>query len=140
MSYKETYKWDPDAGKAMAILTDTKTGKTFLGEAICHPDDKQQMSEYTGLDIADMRARLNILRDIRDSEIKPQIKIIKHLYYNMKTNKLYNPKSYEARMVRRQYHILQEDLKNINNLIHEQSIYIKHRGNYRPMTQADKNE
>lgn len=129
MSYKETYKWNPETGEAMAILTDTKTGKTFLGEAICHPDDKQYMSEYTGIDIADMRARLNILRDIRDSEIKPQLKIMKHLYCNMKTNKLYNPKSYEARMVRRQYHFLQGNLKTIQDLINEYKTYIKSRGN-----------
>lgn len=128
MSYKETYKWDPETGKAMAILTDTNTGKTFLGEAICHPDDKEYMSEYTGIDIADMRARLNILRDIRDSDIKPQLKVVKHLYCNMKTSKLYNPKSYEAKIVRRQYYFLQKDLKTIQDLINEYKTYIKSRG------------
>ena len=129
MSYKETYKWNPETGEAMAILTDTKTGKTFLGEAICHPGDREHMSEYTGIDIADMRARLNILRDIRDSEIKPQLKTMKHLYCNMKTNKLYNPRSYEARMVRRQYYFLQGNLKTIQDLINEYKTYIKSRGN-----------
>ena len=129
MSYKETYKWDPETGKAVAIITDTKTNNTFIGHAICHPDDREYMSEYTGIDIADMRARLNILRNIRDTEIKPQLKVVKHLYCNMKTSKLYNPKSYEAKIIRRQYYFLQKDLKTMQDLIDEYKTYIKSRGN-----------
>lgn len=129
MSYKETYKWNPETGEAMAILTDPKTNNTFIGHATCHPDDREYMSEYTGIDIADMRARLSILRNIRDAEIKPQLKVVKHLYCNMKTSKLYNPKSYEARMVRRQYYFLQRDLKTMQDLIDEYKTYIKSRGN-----------
>ena len=138
MSLKESYNWNKETGEALVTIVDTKTGKTFSGKAICHPDDKEYMSEYRGLDIADMRARINMLRDIRDSEIKPQLKVIKHLYCNMKTNKLYNPKSYEARAVRRQYHILQENLKIIQDLIQENKTYIKNRGN--TINKSGKNE
>ena len=65
------------------------------------------------------RVVLQFLRNIRDNELIPQVKILKHLYSNMKTSKQFNPKSYEATMIRRQLHILEGQLNNLKEQIRE---------------------
>ena len=124
MSYKESYKWDPEEGSAIVKIED-KNGYVFIGSAQCHPDDKEHMSEYLGLEIAEIRARLNMLRHIRDNETIPALRVIEHVFNNMKTSKQFNPKSYEARMIRRQINILKADLKAIKTIIKDYNDYIK---------------
>ena len=72
----------------------------FTGVAYCHPDDLDFASERTGLFIAESRAIIKVLIFQRDHEIKPALATLNHLYSNMRTSKYYNPKSYEAKMIR----------------------------------------
>ena len=124
MSHKETYKWDPEEGSAI-VKIENKDGYIFMGSAHCHPDDKEHMSEHIGLEIAEIRARLNMLRHIRDNETIPALRAMEHVFSNMKTSKQFNPKSYEARMVRRQVNILKGDLAAIKSMISHYKSYIK---------------
>jgi hypothetical protein len=71
-------------------------------------------SERTGCYIAETRAVIRVLRYQRDHEIKPTLAAFNHLYSNMKTSKYYNPKSYEAKMLRRQIRSLENELAAVN--------------------------
>ena len=122
MKNNESYKWDPEEGSALYKIE--MDNNVFYGSARCHPDDESIKSEKIGLEIAEIRARLNILRYLRDSEYKPQLKILKHLQSNMMTSKKYNKKSYEARMLWRQINILENDLRSIKEMIKSCNKYI----------------
>ena len=99
--------------------------KTISASAFCHPDDKEFYSEAVGTSIAAMRLAIVILRDMRDNEIIPQIKILKHLYTNISAGKDFNPKDRATRLIRRQYYSLRTDLKIINEMIEDQKNSIK---------------
>lgn len=86
----------------------------FTDMARCHPDDMDFASERTGCYIAETRAVIRVLRYQRDHEIKPTLAAFNHLYSNMKTSKHYNPKSYEAKMLRRQIRSLENELAAVN--------------------------
>ena len=60
--------------------------------------------------IAEARAEINFLQHIRDNELKPALKVLKHLYDNMTTSNYFNQHSYEARMLRRQIRIKENEL------------------------------
>ena len=100
-------------------------GYRFVGEANCHPDDEDFESERVGLTIAEARANIKVLRHMRDCEIKPQLKILNHLYSNMRTSKNYNPISYEAKMLRSQIRTIEKELATINNAIADEQKFIK---------------
>ena len=89
----------------------------FEGQAKCHPDDMDMMSEYTGLAIAQIRATLKYYRHLRDNELVPQIKTIKQLYYAMNRSKKFNPKSYENIMLQRHLQNLENDLTVVKEII-----------------------
>lgn len=90
-------------------------GMTFTGLAHCHPDDLDYASERTGCYIAETRAIIKVLTFQRDYEIKPVLTALKHLYSNMRTSKHYNPKSYEAKMLRSQIRVYENDLVAVSN-------------------------
>ena len=64
-----------------------KFGKIYVGQAVCHPDDRDMVNEMTGAALAQMRAELSLLRDLRDSEIIPELKAIRRIYNNLKKYK-----------------------------------------------------
>lgn len=97
-----------------AICTIQYKNQTFIGKAVCHPDDLDFESERTGLFIAETRAIIQGLRFQRECEIKPALNVLYHLYGNMATSKNFNPKSYEAKMIRSQIKVLENDLAAIN--------------------------
>lgn len=112
---KREYSFDSNIGVSICTLYDTKF--TSQGIAICHDDDKAFMSERTGLQIAEARAEINMLKMIRDYELTPALIALQHLQTNMTTSKHYNPKSYEARMLRRQVNIKQNEIKAVQQEI-----------------------
>lgn len=111
MSYKTNYSYSGGNAK----FTINYHGQIFVGTAKCHPEDSDFESARVGLTIAESRANIQVLRHIRDCELKPQLKILNHLYMNMKTSKYYNPKSYEANMLRSQIRALEKELAAIHN-------------------------
>ena len=85
-------------GSAVCIII--YNGYRFVGEATCHPDDLDFESERVGLTIAEARANLKVLRHMRDCEIKPQLKILNHLFSNIQSSTHFNNYSYETKMIR----------------------------------------
>ena len=120
---KENTEYNYMDGFAVYIIT--YNDYRFVGEAICHPDDKDFESARVGLTIAEARANIKVLRHMRDCEVKPQLKILNHLLSNMKTSKSYNPISYEAKMLRSQIRTIEKELATINNAIADEQKFIK---------------
>ena len=108
-----------------AMCTINYKGLTFMGTATCHEDDRDFMSERVGLSIAECRANIKLLSFIREHEIKPQLKILNHLYSNMRNSKRYNPISYEASMLRSQIRAIENELTTINNAVADERKYLK---------------
>lgn len=111
--YKVDYAYDKQYGWARCLMY--YDGMAFEGGAKCHPDDMDFESERVGLTIAEARATKKVLRFIRDHELRPQLKILNHLYNNMRTSTYYNPISYEAKMLRSQIRAIEKELAAINN-------------------------
>lgn len=114
-----TYCWNPEAGYAKCILY--YKDLEFIGESHCHIEDRDMMSKLMGQNIAETRATLKILRFIRDHELRPQLNILNQLYYNMKNSKKFNNKSYEAKMLYKQIHLVEKNL----NLVKEELNNVK---------------
>ena len=95
------------------------------GQAKCHPDDMDFESERVGMTIAESRANIKVLMFMRDYEVKPQLKILNHLYSNIKTSKHYNPNSYEAKMIRSQIRAIEKELATINNALADERKFLK---------------
>lgn len=89
--------WDNETG--IATTTIIYNNKKFIGQAKCHPEDKDMQSSWTGTAISEFRASILVLQHIRDNELRPQLKCLKQLYYSMNRSKHFNPKSYEAKML-----------------------------------------
>ena len=103
----------------------TYKGYNFLGLAECHNDDMDFANERVGLTIAEARAVIKVLRFMRDTELVPQIKILKHLYSNIETSQFHNPKSHESRRIRSQIRALERALESVNNAIADEKKFIK---------------
>lgn len=117
MKKEPTFLWDEETGVAICVLTDGK--KEFTGMAMCDEADREFQSEKTGCQIALYRAELAYLKHVRDNEIKPAIKTLKHLYYTMKQSTHFNENSYENKMVWKSIYRQQFDLDVINKMIVE---------------------
>ena len=120
---KENTEYGYVDGSAVYVIT--YNGYRFVGEATCHPDDLDFESERVGLTIAEARANIKVLRHMRDCEVKPQLKILKHLYDNMRSSTHHNSYSYEAKMMRSQIHVIERELATINNAIADEQKFIK---------------
>lgn len=112
---KPLFTWDPEAGVATCTLTDKD--KTFIGTAICAPDDIDMMSEKTGCQIAQWRAELNFYIHIRDNELKPQIQVLNHLLSTVSQRYDFNSKSHDAKMMYSLYRQKENDLAVIKDMI-----------------------
>ena len=115
MKQEPIFNWDPDEGVASCIIK--YKNQTFCGVAMCHEEDKDMMSEKTGMEIAYRRATIDYLRYVRDMELKPALKALKQLYYTMKHSTHFNPKSYENSKLQRHIRMYEFDLETINELI-----------------------
>lgn len=114
---KRLYDFDPVDG--IAHVTFIIGDKEFRGTAICHEQDKDMMSEKTGLYLAEQRATIAYLQDARDNDIKPKLQMLEHIYDGFQQSKYFNEKSYESRFIRRQIRFLENDLTTINETLAE---------------------
>ena len=115
MKQEPIFNWDPEEGVASCIIK--YKNQTFCGVAVCHKEDKDMMSEKTGMEIAYRRATIDYLKYVRDMELKPALKALKQLYYTMKHSTHFNPKSYENSKLQRHIRMYEFDLETINELI-----------------------
>ncbi len=115
MKQEPIFNWDPEEGVASCIIK--YKNQTFCGVAMCHEEDKDMMSEKTGMEIAYRRATIDYLKYVRDMELKPALKALKQLYYTMKHSTHFNPESYENSKLQRHIRMYEFDLETINELI-----------------------
>ena len=137
---KKTFKFE--AGHATCVTV--YKHKTFIGEAHCHPDDADFESERVGSYIADIRSDIEVLKYMRDYELRPAYNCLNHILCSMKRSKLYNEKSYESKFIRRQLHRIQNQLTAVNNEIATLrltlKVYIKDKEEFYQKIRKDKNK
>ena len=126
------YDWSEDLGIMHCIIPYKTTNGIWIegdGSACCHPDDECFKSQLTGGIIAEYRAEIDVLRQLRDMQVKPGIAALEHLLSTMQQSPKYNDNSYEARRIKRELKNYYLDLRDIANLIqdlqHSLSEYIK---------------
>lgn len=112
---KKIFNWNPQSGVATCILTYKNI--TFKGEAMCHPDDLDFLSQYTGSYIAELRAEIKMWQHIRLNNIKSKIDILKCLLANLDYSTKTNIHSYEYKMIKKQKEELQKELQEVDNII-----------------------
>lgn len=106
----------------------TINNKTYIGKAICHPNDLY--SKRVGDRLAYHRAAVAYLRDIRDFTVE-QIKALKHLKSIYDQSNKVNKDSYEYKVLLRQIQMYQESLedlrKEIKDVKEDDITYVKER-------------
>lgn len=123
---KEKYKnlefvFDEEDGSTCCkMLYDNKR---FVSFAFCSSKDMDMLSKKTGQEIAFRRASIEIMRYEREC-LKLELKGLNSLYYSIKHSQKYNPKSYEAYMLRRQIKMRENDIAQLKEDIKATKQYI----------------
>ena len=63
MNKKPIFSWQKDDGIAICKITNPENDYIAVGMAKCHPEDRDMMSERTGLEIAYHRALMNLYKN-----------------------------------------------------------------------------
>ena len=116
MSKEPNFNWDEET-RTMTCQISNPQGHIFIGTATCHEDDIDMMSQRTGAEIAFRRAKIEALRSVRDTDLKPRLAALNQLYYSMNQSSKFNEKSYENYMLQRQIRLIKFDLTTINEMI-----------------------
>lgn len=124
MKYVIDYAFDKESGVTTCEICNKTTGDLWVGAAICHSDDNDMMSEKTGKEIAFRRAEIAALQ-WQKQQLKVELKSLKQLYYSMDRSKKFNPKSYEARMLRRQISQREDDIAGFTEIIEIKKLDLK---------------
>ena len=66
------FDYNEESGTTTCYIED-KEGRTFIGLANCHEDDRDMMNYLTGCEIAFRRAKIKQLQCIRDTDLKPRL-------------------------------------------------------------------
>lgn len=109
------HSWNPETG--VATYTILYDGREFTGTARCHPEDEDMKNEYAGLTIAENRALIALGRHIRSNELRPQLKILKHLYATMAQRKNFSKQEPNAKLVWRQIKMIETDIIEVSKTI-----------------------
>jgi hypothetical protein len=116
--------WDEETGTA----TVSCKGKyrDYVGVAHVHPDDNDMKSQLVGIQIAEQRLQIEILKDYIHSELEPGLAALKQLYFSMKHSSHFSPRSYEAKMLYKQIKLKEEDLADAKELLRNVKSALKH--------------
>ena len=101
MKQEPKFKYDQEAGVTICQYED-KYGRMFLGTAMCAPEDEDVKSEFTGYSIAEFRAKIDYAKTLKIDKLM-RYEALRDLYYSMQHSSHYNPKSYEARRIKKHY-------------------------------------
>lgn len=122
MKHKEPkYFWNEETGQTVCQIFDNK-GNVYIGEAICHPDDKEFQSKRVGQEIAYRRALIDFYKKIRKEELRPKLAAYKELYNEMCLSPRFNQNSYENYSLQRKIRKITFDLEIVNNMIARERI------------------
>ena len=124
---KEVYKnlefnFDEENGTTICVMK--YDNRDFMGTAVCAPEDMDYLSKKTGQEIAFNRASVEVLKYDKFC-LTQELKGLKSLYYSIKHSKKYNPKSYEAIMLRHQMNMRENDIAQLKVDIKTTQQYIK---------------
>lgn len=114
---KENFLWYEDAGLAVVEITDPVSGTTFVGQAMCSPEDWDMKSKLTGQEIAWKRAYIFYLQYIKNRAYI-EYQTLNNLEKNVKNCKHYNKEfqienllSKQVNSARNQYYYFKERIK-----------------------------
>lgn len=102
---------------AYYCIIEDNDGNSFIGVAICHPEDRIFESEKVGYQIALCRAQIKVLQHYKNNVLTPQLKGFNDLYYSFNSSSKFNSESYEARRIVRYIKRTESDLKIIREEI-----------------------
>lgn len=88
-----------------------------FGIAQCAEQDRDMISEKTGMHIAERRAQINLLQNYKNRELHPELKAYKHLLGTMVNSPRYNPNSYEAKRLNKEIKNVEKAIAEINDAI-----------------------
>ena len=116
MSKKVDFTWDETSGicGCSIFLTDLLHG---YGIAQCADQDKDVISERTGMAIAEFRAQINILQNYKNNVLRPSLDALKHLMSTMVQSPKFNPTSYEAKRIEKEMNNYRQEIDDINSTI-----------------------
>ncbi len=101
--------WDEEYKHAYCGIK-TPDGNTIVGEAICHPQDVDMVSEKTGCTIAERRAYIKYMQYQKENILKPELKALKKFYNVVNQSKYYNEQDYTNQMLIRHISRLENDI------------------------------
>lgn len=112
MSKLKTVKYEFKDGKATYVYR-YKNNK-FVGEAICHEDDKDFESSMLGLNLAENRAYLQYLR-VRRNELAVRYETLKGFYNLISADKNFDEDSSYAKKMRNEIAYSYAELQDCRN-------------------------
>ena len=119
--------WDEQKGVARTVLYYKGCADLHfvgVGVAECHPEEERK-SEITGTSIAELRASIEILQQIKKYEVRPGLAALQHVYGTMKESKKFNPNSYEAKRLIKEIKNYKKEIANLNDQIEATKSYLK---------------
>ena len=116
--------WDEEYKHAYCGIK-TPDGNTVVGEAICHPQDVDMVSEKTGCTIAERRAYIKYMQYQKENILKPELKALKKFYNVVNQSKYYNEQDYTNQMLIRHIKRLEEDIESLKQEIKTEKINLR---------------
>lgn len=99
-------------------------GKTFIGRANCLDQDMDFWSENVGCFIAEMKAKIKMMRYMR-SETRKKLKVLTDFQKRLECCKDYNSKSFEAKRLIKEIYYYKTEIETITNAIQDAESYLK---------------
>ena len=116
--------WDEEYRHAYCGIK-TPDGNTVVGEAICHPQDVDMVSEKTGCTIAERRAYIKYMQYQKENILKPELKALKKFYNVVNQRKYFDEQDYTNQMLIRHIKRLEEDIKALKQEIETEKINLR---------------
>lgn len=112
------FKIDTEEHITYCQFKDNKNNKVYFGETQCYPEDFDVESKLIGQHIAAERALIQAMMGAVQ-DMKKEFKVLRQFYYTINHSKKYNPKSYEAYMLKRQLNKRETNIKLVQQAIDE---------------------
>lgn len=99
-------------------------GTLYVGEAHCHPEDIDMMSEKTGLYIAEMRANIKYLKHLIKYS-KKELKSLIDFHSLLKFNPHYNENNLETKLLIREIRRRKKDIEENKKVLEDMQFSLR---------------
>lgn len=123
MNKKPIFSWQEDDGIAVCKITNPENDYIAVGMARCHPEDRDMMSEKTGLEIAYHRALMNLYKN-KVKNLKKERRVHEDIYKTFMSMPNFDKENRYIRVVRHRIYGLKEEIKIYQELINNTRAYI----------------